>query len=192
MALLLGLGPADPVVAADRRSRTRVQGQALLAAVDLAPRCKVYRELVRISELAGSAGVPASTVRYYERVGLLAEPSRTDSGYRDYGEDAAARLLFITRARRMGLSCEQITALIPIWGGTDCTAAHDRVTLLIEEKQAEIAERMAELEQFSVQLDKVRHTLEAEAPPVACRADLTCCVPESEGVPVAIELRPRH
>jgi len=147
---------------------------------------------MRISELAESAGVPASTVRYYERVGLMALPARTASGYRDYGEDAAGRLLFITRARRMGLSCEQIAELIPVWGGTNCSAAQDRVALLIEEKQAEIADRVAELEQFSAQLETVRATLEAESPPRACRADLTCCVPESTGVPVAIELRPLH
>ena len=111
-----------------------MQGQALAqtaspacSALDLAPGCKVYRGRVRISELAESAGVPASTVRYYERVGLMALPDRTASGYRDYGEDAAARLLFIARARRMGLSCEQITALLPVWAGTNCGAAHDRV-----------------------------------------------------------------
>jgi DNA-binding transcriptional MerR regulator len=161
-------------------------------ALDLAPGCKVYRGRVRISELADSAGVPASTVRYYERVGLMGLPDRTTSGYRNYGEDAATRLLFITRARRMGLSCEQITALIPVWAGTNCSAAHDRVALLVEEKQAEIAARVAELEQFSAQLDAVRATLEAESPPRACRADLTCCVPESTSAPVAIELSPRH
>ena len=116
---------------------------------------------MRISELAESVGVPTSTVRYYERVGLLALPARTASGYRDYDEDAAARLLFITRARRMGLSCEQITELLPIWDGTNCGAAHDRVGQLIEDKQAEIAERIAELEQFAAQLDAVRATLDA-------------------------------
>jgi DNA-binding transcriptional MerR regulator len=147
---------------------------------------------VRISELAESAGVPASTVRYYERVGLMGLPDRTASGYRDYGKDAAARLLFIARARRMGLSCEQITALLPVWAGTNCSAAQDRVARLIEEKQAEIADRVADLEQFSAQLDRVRATLEAESPSRACRADLTCCVPESAGVPVALELTPRH
>jgi len=57
---------------------------------------------MRISELADTVGVPASTVRYYERVGLLAAPARTASGYRDYDDDAASRLLFITRSRRMG------------------------------------------------------------------------------------------
>jgi DNA-binding transcriptional MerR regulator len=147
---------------------------------------------VRISELAESAGVPASTVRYYERVGLLAIPARTTSGYRDYREDATARLLFITRARRMGLSCEQITALIPVWAGTNCGAAHDGVGRLIEEKQAEIAERIAELEQFNAQLDGVRAALDAQSPLHVCRADLTCCVPETRGVPVTIELKPRH
>ena len=147
---------------------------------------------MRISELAESAGVPASTVRYYERVGLMALPARTSSGYRDYGDDAAARLLFITRARRMGLSCEQITSLIPVWAGTNCGAAHDRVGLLIEEKQAEIAARMTELEEFAAQLRQVHAALDAETPPHACRQDLTCCVPESSGLPVAIELRPRR
>ena len=91
----------------------------------------------------------------------------------------------------MGLSCEQITSLIPVWAGTNCGAAHDRVERLVEEKQAEIAQRMAELEQFAAQLADVRATLEAEAPPHACRADLTCCVPESAGVPVPLELTPR-
>jgi DNA-binding transcriptional MerR regulator len=147
---------------------------------------------VRISELAASAGVPTSTVRYYERVGLLTLPARTSSGYRNYGEDAAAHLLFITRARRMGLSCEQITDLIPVWAGTNCGAAQERVTRLIDEKQTEIAERIAELEEFAAQLDTVRAALEAEPSTQACRADLTCCVPMSPGEAVAIELKPRR
>lgn len=147
---------------------------------------------MRISELAESAGVPTSTVRYYERVGLLASPQRTTSGYRDYGEEAASRLLFISRARRMGLSCEQVTSLLPVWTDTSCGATQERVSRLVEQKQAEIADRIAELEQFSAQLDEVRVRLEEEEPAPACRADLSCCVPESAGVPVSIELSPRR
>ena len=131
-------------------------------------------------------------MRYYERVGLMDLPARTASGYRSYGEDAAARLLFIARARRMGLSCEQITSLIPVWDGTNCGAAHQRVEQLITEKQAEIAERIADLQQFATQLAAVGAVLAAEPPPQACRADLTCCVPQSGGVPVAVELTPRR
>jgi DNA-binding transcriptional MerR regulator len=147
---------------------------------------------VRISELAGSVGVAASTVRYYERVGLMAAPVRTASGYRDYDDDAAARLLFITRARRMGLSCDQIISLLPVWGGTNCGAAHEGVRGLIDDKQAEIAARIEELQQFADQLGAVRASLETQPPPHVCRTDLTCCVPESRGKPVAVELVPRR
>ena len=125
--------------------------------------------------------MPTSTVRYYERVGLLEAPERTESGYRDYHDDAAARLLFIARARKMGLSCDQITDLLPIWGGANCGAAHARVSGLITEKKAEIAERIAELESFSAQLDVVRTALEAAPPPDACRTDLSCCMPDTNG-----------
>jgi DNA-binding transcriptional MerR regulator len=147
---------------------------------------------VRISELAKSAGVPTSTVRYYERIGLMALPGRTASGYRDYDDAAAARLRFVTRSRRMGLTCDQITALIPVWAGTNCGAARERVSRLVDEKQAEIVGRIAELEQFAAQLAAVRASLDAESPLAQCRSDLTCCLPESSGAPVAIELVPRH
>jgi DNA-binding transcriptional MerR regulator len=136
---------------------------------------------VRIAELADRVGVPTSTVRYYERVGLLAAPARTESGYRDYDEDAAARLLFVSRARKMGLSCQQITDLLPVWDGTNCGAAQDRVSQLIHDKQAEIAERIADLQSFSVQLGLVRDALDASLAPPVCRADLSCCVPETDG-----------
>ena len=135
---------------------------------------------MRISAFAERVGVPVSTVRYYERIGLLGVPERTGSGYRDYDETAATRLLFVSRARRLGLSCEQIAELLPVWGGADCMAAHERVTRLIDDKQAEIADRIAELEAFSAQLDGVLATLEASPPPHACRTDLTCCMPSGE------------
>lgn len=147
---------------------------------------------MRISQLAETAGVRSSTVRYYERVGLMTAPTRTASGYRDYTEDAAARLRFITRARRMGLSCEQIITLLPVWAGTNCGAAQERVGRLIDEKQQEIAERISELELFSAQLGTVRASLDAEPPLSVCRTDLTCCVPETRGEPVAMELVPRR
>ena len=142
---------------------------------------------MRISELADRVGVPTSTVRYYERVGLLDGPARTLSGYRDYGEDAAARLLFVARARQMGLSCEQISDLLPVWDGANCAATHDRVLHLIADKKAEIAARIAELKGFAAQLDAVRDALGQSPPPAACCTDLSCCVPASSGGPIAIE-----
>jgi len=147
---------------------------------------------VRISELAEQVGVATSTVRYYERLGLLAAPDRTASGYRDYDDDAAARLLFVARARKMGLTCEQVADLLPVWNGTNCGAAQERVGELIEEKKAEIAERIAELQSFAAQLDLVHDALESSDTPQACRADLSCCVPDSGTAPIALELTPRQ
>jgi DNA-binding transcriptional MerR regulator len=143
---------------------------------------------VRISELADHVGVASSTVRYYERVGLLAAPARTASGYRDYDETDAARLLFISRSRRMGLSCEQIIELLPIWDGTNCAGAQERVRELIGDKQREIAARITELEDFASQLEIVEAALEASPPPSACRTDLSCCVPETNAAPVLVGL----
>ncbi len=149
---------------------------------------------MRISELADRAGVATSTVRYYERIGLLALPERTQSGYRDYDDDAAARLLFSSRARHMGLSCEQITDLLPIWDGANCATTHDRVGLLIAEKKTEIAARIAELRQLGAQLDSVRAALEASGPPPSCRTDLSCCMPStgSTAVPIPVALEPKR
>jgi DNA-binding transcriptional MerR regulator len=141
---------------------------------------------MRISELADRVGVPTSTVRYYERIGLLGAPPRTSSGYRTYDEGSATRLLFVARARRLGLSCEQITELLPVWDGTNCTAAGERVGRLIDDKQAEIATRIAELQAFAIQLEHVRSVLEASASPDACQTDLSCCLPSgpTEFIPV--------
>ncbi len=143
---------------------------------------------MRISELADQVGVPTSTVRYYERIGLVGAPARTVSGYREYDEDAATRLLFVARARRMGLSCQQIAELLPVWGGTNCAGAHERVGRLVDDKQAEIASRIAELREFAAQLDRVRGVLEASPPPPACRTDLSCCVPAGPTAFVPVEL----
>lgn len=143
---------------------------------------------MRISELAVRAGVPVSTVRYYERIGLLPTPERTDSGYRDYDEDSATRLLFVSRARGLGIGCEQIAELLPAWGGSDCGSARERIVNLIDQKRVEIAARIEELGAFAAQLQSVRESFDAKPAPVSCRTDLTCCVPPSEGTFVPLEV----
>jgi len=140
-----------------------------------------YNRRMRISELANRAGVP-------ERLGLLPAPERTDAGYRDYDEDSATRLLFVSRARGLGIACEQIAELLPAWGGSDCVSARDRIVSLIDEKQAEIAARIEELTAFAGQLQNVRESFDAVPAPTSCRTDLSCCVPPSESAFVPVEL----
>ena len=63
---------------------------------------------LRIGRLAGLAGVSAHTVRFYERKGLLPETGRSEAGYRQYGEDAVRRLVFIRRAKALGFTLREI------------------------------------------------------------------------------------
>lgn len=60
----------------------------------------------------GQTGVNIETIRYYEKIGLLPEPTRTAAGYRQYGEDHLRRLRFIRRGRDLGFSIEAIRALL--------------------------------------------------------------------------------
>jgi DNA-binding transcriptional MerR regulator len=138
---------------------------------------------MRISELAERAGVAPSTVRYYERIGLVPAPARTPSGYRTYDDEAEARLLFVTRAKRIGLSLEQIAALLPVWDGVNCAATHDQISQLVATRRAEINQQIRELQHFAEQLDQIADELATSPPPSACRPDLSCCVPAIDGAP---------
>ena len=139
---------------------------------------------LRISELARRVGVPTSTVRYYERIGLVPGPERSASGYRIYDADAETRLLFITRAKRLGLSLEAIAELAGVWDGTNCGATQARLASLLDAKRTEIAEQIRELEHFTVQLADVQHRLAAGTAPDECGSDLNCCTPSLHEVSV--------
>src|SRR5438445_10622353 len=67
-----------------------------------------------IGQLARRAGVGIETVRFYERQGLLEEPARKESGYRQYQEDVVARLRFIKRAKELGFSLREIMELLSL------------------------------------------------------------------------------
>lgn len=141
---------------------------------------------MRISQLADRVGVPASTVRYYERVGLIPEPARTDAGYREYDTAAESRLLFITRGKRLGLALDEIRDLMIVWNGTNCSATQVRMAELVAAKRAEIVARIHELEQFVEQLDAVHSDLSANTGPDTCAPDLQCCAPGLPDRPVVL------
>ena len=65
-----------------------------------------------IGQLAQAAGVEVSTVRYYERRGIIAEPSRAASGYRQYDETVVNRIRFIRHAQDLGFTLEEIEELM--------------------------------------------------------------------------------
>ena len=132
---------------------------------------------MKISELADHAGVTTSSIRYYERIGLLPTPSRTGNGYRDYDDDSLARVVFVTHAKRIGLTLEQISDLLPIWDGVNCPETHDQISKIVDSKRLEVLERIEELQAFAEQLATVHDSLRDSPPPAACRPDMSCCMP---------------
>jgi len=69
---------------------------------------------MRIGELAGQVGVNPKTTRCYESIGVLPEPGRKSSGYRDYDESYAGRLTFIRSAQRLGIISSQVKEILVI------------------------------------------------------------------------------
>jgi DNA-binding transcriptional MerR regulator len=69
-------------------------------------------EAFSIGQLAGAAGVHVETIRYYERRGLLPEPPRSASGYRQYGPDHLWRLEFVGRAKALGFTLAEVGELL--------------------------------------------------------------------------------
>ena len=67
-------------------------------------------------ELARRTGVNAETIRYFERVGILAAPQRTQGGHRTYNQDHVRALSFIHRARGLGFSPAQVRAIVGLGG----------------------------------------------------------------------------
>lgn len=67
-----------------------------------------------VGNLAKRAEVNVETIRYYERLGLLPSPPRTEAGYRLFSEDAVLRLQFIQRAQDLGFSLKEIRNLLDL------------------------------------------------------------------------------
>jgi MerR family transcriptional regulator, copper efflux regulator len=129
-----------------------------------------------ISQLADQAGINTSTVRYYERAGLVPDPQRSANGYRRYTPDHATRLSFITRARTLGLSIEQIAEMLGIWDGTNCATTRAHLVEVIDTNLIELHARINELQTFATDLTEARAQLENG--PDICEPGLACCTPD--------------
>jgi Hg(II)-responsive transcriptional regulator len=68
--------------------------------------------LLRIGEVAGRASVNVQTLRFYERRGLLADPPRRASGYREYPVESVRRVRFIKRAQELGFTLAEVKELL--------------------------------------------------------------------------------
>lgn len=124
-----------------------------------------------IGEVAETTGVSTKTLRYYEDEGLIHEPNRTSGGYRDYGPDIIDRVGFIRQAQAAGLTLHQIAEILQIRDGGRAPCGH--VARLVDDRLADVEERLAELRATRMQLRRL-HTRLAELDPADCPPDEIC------------------
>lgn len=98
---------------------------------------------MRIGELADRAGLTAKTIRFYEQVGVLPEPARRPSGYRDYDGGALTRLRFVRAAQAAGLTLAEIQQVIAVRDRSGPPCRH--VTGLLDVHAADLDRRISEM-----------------------------------------------
>lgn len=98
-------------------------------------------ETFTIGELARRSGVKVETIRYYEKIGLLAQPPRSAGGHRRYTGEHARRLTFIRRGRELGFPLADIRTLLELAeAGPRCADIRDTAAAHLDEVRRKIAD----------------------------------------------------
>jgi DNA-binding transcriptional MerR regulator len=108
---------------------------------------------MKTGDLARRAGVKVETVLFYEKAGLLPQPSRTRSNYRDYGPSHVARLSFVRRARALGFDLQAVRKLLALADdpGQPCAA----IDGIAREQLHEVKRKIADLRALQAELKSI-------------------------------------
>lgn len=106
-----------------------------------------------IGEAAKAAGTKPETVRYYERLGVLPAPRRTESNYRVYGPADVRRLLFLRKGRALGFSLDDLQTLLALSDEADRDCAEvDRIT---QDHLEAVEQKLADLQRLADELRRL-------------------------------------
>ena len=119
-----------------------------------------------IGQLAKRAGVGVETIRFYEREGLLDEPERLPSGYRQYAADVVERVKFLRHAQRLGFTLKDAKDLLEL--KNDPTADRRDVRDKASKKLADIEQKIRELESMRDDLSRLIAECDGHGPAAHC------------------------
>lgn len=123
-------------------------------------------QALTIGAVARGAQVGVETVRFYEREGLIDEPPRRRSGYRQYPADTVRRVLFIRRAKDLGFTLKEIGELLSLRVEPRTTCADVRE--LATAKIGDIERKIAELERMKAALARLARSCRGKGPTSEC------------------------
>jgi len=119
-----------------------------------------------IGKVAKQAGVGVETVRFYERKGLVGEPPRRASGYRQYAPEVVDRIRFIRRAKELGFTLKEIKELLDL--RLDPSATCEDVKNRAQEKIADIEARILTLKRMKQALAGLTRACEGKGSIKGC------------------------
>lgn len=144
---------------------------------------------ITIGKVASDVGVNVETIRYYQRVGLLATPTKEQGGLRYYDNASIANLRFIKRAQHLGFSLNEIKGLMVLNRPGCCTQTHDAAVV----KLALVEERIRDLREMRGTLKTLIEECEAGKSPVTCPIiDLLGRAPDSSELSPLEILKSNH
>jgi MerR family mercuric resistance operon transcriptional regulator len=123
-------------------------------------------ESLTIGQLARRAGVGVETIRFYEREGLISEPPRRPSGYRDYPLESVARIVFIRKAKALGFTLKEINELLDLRVRPRRNCAQVRRSA--DTKIADIDAKIASLRRMRRALKDLSKACEERTPTTEC------------------------
>jgi len=114
-------------------------------------------------EVARHAGCNIETVRYYEKIGLLFDPPRTDGGHRIYGTEHAKRLAFILRGRALGFSIEELRGFLDLVDGGAVTCAEVKSRTL--QHLVDVQHKLSDLKRLEKVLKNISNQCDGDESP---------------------------
>ncbi len=121
---------------------------------------------MKIGEVAKAADIGIDAIRFYERQGLIPEPARRPSGYREYSQDVVLSLRFIKRAKELGFSLKEISELLSLERNPKATAGD--VKRRAEQKLADLEDKIRALQGMRRALRKVAEECRGRGPTSEC------------------------
>ena len=140
---------------------------------------------MNIGQAAKLSGVSAKMIRYYEQIGLIPKAIRSDAGYRHYSLPDVHSLHFIRRARDLGFSVEQISALLILWRDRDRASADVKAMALshVAGLKVKIAELQAMAQTLEHLADHCHGNDRPDCPILADLAEPTAAVEQCSLAP---------
>jgi DNA-binding transcriptional MerR regulator len=126
---------------------------------------------MRIGEVARRVGLATSAIRFYEDEGLIPQPQRTESGYRDYDPAVVERIEFIRAGQAVGLTLRELHEVLQIRDAGDSPCRH--VTELLDARIGEVNDRIRELRSLRRDLTVLRERA-ADVDPAECPPESVC------------------